>query len=239
MEPVSHSAADLLPIPALHLDSLDGMQPDPVTQISPVVPRDRPSNPRIAMDVYPTPNGVRGDVTTKTGDLPVRLRSTGADPSGTPSVTINGNINNIVGNDGRGVVGVEFLPNQVRPRIGGGWGGVVVSHEQRIPFSGGPSTGVTSVRVPLGSGLSGAVTYVDPPGPGKEEVNVEVALKGKDTQITGVYTAQSSGLLRGGVVFQQKIGPNDRFIAGEVSHGRHRDTVQNETQVRVFVNSRF
>jgi hypothetical protein len=243
MEPVSYSAADLLPAPRLNLDSLlpipsgDGAQPDPVPQISPVGQGDRPSNPGIASDVYPTENGFRGDVTTKTGDLSsVRVRETGAYPR-TPSVRIRGDINNIVG-DGKVGVGLEVLPHQVRPRVGFGLGGAAgVTFEQRIPLSGGPSTKVTGVQVPLGSGLSGAVTYVDPPGQGREQTDVELVWtdKDKDTKITGVYTKQSSGP-RGGLVVQYNIG-GDRMVTVEVSGGGHRDTGRDEWQVRTFFRS--
>ena len=240
MERVSYSAADLLPLPELHLDSLlpipsgDGAQPDPVPQISPVGQGDRPSNPGIARDVYPTGNGFRGDVTTKTGDLFVRVRQTGAYPP-TPSVRIRGDINNIVGY-GKVGVGVEFLPNQVRPGVGVVLGDAGVTYEQRIPLSGGPSTIVTALRVSLGSGLSGAVTYVDPPGQGREQRDVELAWTDKDTKITGVYTEQSSGSPRGGVVVQRNIG-GDARVTVEVSGGGHRDTGRDEWQVRAFFSS--
>ena len=241
MEPVSNSAADLLPLRERHLDSPlpipsgDGAQPDPVPQISPVGQGYRPSNSGIERDVYPTGNGYRGDVTTKQGGWSVRLRETGADPS-TPSVKIGGNINNIVGDGSRVRVGAEFLPNQVRPGVGVFLGDAGVTYEQRIPLSGGPSTKVTGVRVPLGSGLSGAVTYVDPPGQGREQRGVELAWTDKDTKITGVYTEQSSGSPRGGVVVQHNIG-GDARVTVEVSGGGHRDTGRDEWQVRASFSS--
>lgn len=240
MEPVSNSAADLFPLPELHLDSLlpipsgDGAQPDPVPQISTVGQGDRPSNSGIARDVYPTGNGFRGDVTTKQGGWSARLRETGADPS-TPSVKISGNINNIVGDGSRVGVGAEFLPNQVRPGIGVGLGGAGVTHEQRIPLSGGSRTGVTGVRVPLGPVLTVGVTHVDRPGQGRDQVDVDVAWNNNNTQITGVHTLQRSG---GGVVVQQKIG-TDGSVTGEVIHGGPRGTGLDETVVRASVILRF
>ena len=231
MESVSRSAADLFPLAELRLNSLlpipygDGAHPDPVPQISQVGQGDRPRNPGIARDVYPTGNGFLGEVTIKPSNTSVRVRKTDD-----PSVRIRRPVG-----AGTVVVGVDLLPREVRPGIGFVSGGAGVNHEQRFPFSGGSPTGVTDVRVQLVPGLTVGGTHVNRPGEGRDQVDVVVALNKKDFQITGVQTLQRSGW---GVVVQQKIG-TDGSVTGEVNHGGPRGTGRDETVVRASVILRF